>query len=323
MPSLLSQLKTHSIVVADTGDLEAIRRFAPHDATTNPSLILSAVRSGQPAALLDELVQRARAFQDGLEAAVEDVCDRLCVAMGSQILQQVPGKVSTEIDPRLSFNAQASIDKARRLVELYERAGMDCERILIKLAATWEGIRAAQVLEREGIQCNLTLIFSFVQARACAEAGAYLISPFVGRILDWHRAAHPEIDFEPEAEPGVQQVSAIYHFLRRHDYPTVLMGASFRNSGEILALAGCDRLTISPALLEELDSRSGTVIQALVDTQQRQERPAPVSEAEFRWQLNEDPMATQKLAEGIRGFQRDHRALQGLVRERLVQAGVG
>lgn len=320
MPNLLEQLKQLSTIVADTGDLEAIRRFAPQDATTNPSLILKAVQSGQYDGLLDEILAAARDHNGTLEEAVDEACDRLIVAMGALILDHVPGRVSTEVNARLSFDRDASIAKARRLVDLYEEAGIDRDRILIKLASTWEGIRAAEVLEREGIECNLTLIFSFAQARACAEAGAYLVSPFVGRILDWYRQAEPQRDYAPGDEPGVQSVRAIYRYFRRHEYPTVVMGASFRNSGEILALAGCDRLTISPALLEELANTEGTVERALPISGERAPRPEPITEAEFRWQLNEDAMATEKLAEGIRGFEVDQLKLEALLRERLAGA---
>ncbi|WP_271196386.1 transaldolase family protein, partial [Azotobacter vinelandii] len=230
MSNLLEQLRQHSIVVADTGDLEAIRRFAPEDATTNPSLILKAVQSGQ----YDGLVARVLGEVGGArspEAAVDDACDRLVVALGERILASVPGRVSTEVNARLSFDREASIAKARRLVGLYEAAGIGRERILIKLAATWEGIRAAEVLEKEGIPCNLTLIFGFAQARACAEAGVHLISPFVGRILDWYRQADPATAYAPAEEPGVRSVRRIFDYFRRHAYPTVVMGASFRNVG--------------------------------------------------------------------------------------------
>jgi transaldolase len=317
MANLLEQLKQQSTVVADTGDLDAIRRFAPQDATTNPSLILKAVQSGKYDRLLDEIVAAARDHNGTLEDAIDEACDRLVVAMGCLILNHVPGRVSTEVNARLSFDRDASLVKARRLVALYEEAGIGRDRILIKLAATWEGIRAAEVLEREGIECNLTLIFSFAQARACAEAGAFLISPFVGRILDWYRKANPGTDYAPDEEPGVLQVREVYRYFRRLEYPTVVMGASFRNAGEILALAGCDRLTISPALLEELAHAEGAVERVLADSGERAERPAPITEAGFRWELNEDAMATEKLAEGIRGFEADQRKLEALLRERL------
>ncbi|WP_020683190.1 transaldolase [Marinobacterium rhizophilum] len=317
MSNSLAQLKQLSTVVADTGDLDAIRRFAPQDATTNPSLILKAVQSGKYDTLFDEIVTAAREHNGSVEDAIDEACDRLVVAMGSLILNHVPGRVSTEVNARLSFDKKASIAKARQLVALYEEAGISRDRILIKLAATWEGICAAEVLEREGIECNLTLIFSFAQARACAEAGAFLISPFVGRILDWHRKANPGTDYAPDEEPGVLQVREVYRYFRRHQYPTVVMGASFRNAGEILALAGCDRLTISPQLLEELAGSEASVERVLDDNGERAEWPAPISEAEFRWQFNEDAMATEKLAEGIRGFEADQLKLEALLRERL------
>lgn len=317
MTSLLEQLKHYSTVVADTGDLEAISRFKPQDATTNPSLILKAVQSGQYDSLLESLT--ATVHQQGLSGgdAIDEMTDRLIVAMGQRILAQVPGRVSTEVNARLSFDVDASLNKARRLVALYEEAGVSRNRILIKLAATWEGIEAARVLEQEGIQCNLTLIFNFAQARACAEAGVYLISPFVGRILDWHRKADPEATFEPEQEPGVQSVRSIYGYFRAMEYPTIVMGASFRNVGEVLALSGCDRLTISPALLATLDESDGPLSRVLIDNPERHTRPDPLTEAEFRWLMNEDAMATEKLAEGIRGFEADQQTLERLLAQRL------
>lgn len=317
MTSLLEQLKAHSTVVADTGDLEAISRFKPVDATTNPSLVLKAALSGQYDDLMNAVIDQVQSSQAPLANRIEDASDRLTVEMGRLILQRIPGRVSTEVNARLSFDVEGSLAKARRLVELYRQAGVTPDRILIKLAATWEGIRAAEILEREGIQCNLTLIFNFAQARACAEAGVYLISPFVGRILDWHRRAEPERSFEPKDEPGVQSVRSIYRYFRERDYPTIVMGASFRNVGEVLALAGCDRLTISPALLEELTSKDGTLYPEVEDTGERADRSTPLTESEFRWSLNGDAMATEKLAEGIRGFDADQRKLEALLRDRL------
>jgi transaldolase len=313
MSSLLEQLKRYSTVVADTGDLDAIRQFKPQDATTNPSLILKAVQSGQYDPLLDSLTESVR--QQGLrgQEAIDEMADRLIVTMGQTILSHVPGRVSTEVNARLSFDVDASLKKARRLVSLYQEAGVQQERILIKLAATWEGITAARVLEQEGIQCNLTLIFNFAQARACAEAGAYLISPFVGRILDWYRHAEPGVAFEPDQEPGVHSVREIYQYFRALAYPTIVMGASFRNVGEVLALSGCDRLTISPALLKELDESDGQLSRMLTDSPQRNTRPVTLTEAEFRWLMNEDAMATEKLAEGIRGFESDQQKLERLL----------
>lgn len=317
MNSLLNQLKQYSTVVADTGDLDAIGRFKPQDATTNPSLILKAVESGHYDDLMETLVEAVDLQTVSPDQAVTEVADRLIVAMGQLILREVPGRVSTEVDARLSFDVKGSLNKARRLIALYQAAGVPKDRVLIKLAATWEGICAARVLEQEGVQCNLTLIFNFAQARACAEAGVYLISPFVGRILDWYRQAEPEVTFEPEAEPGVQSVRSIYQYFSELDYPTIVMGASFRNVGEILALSGCDRLTISPALLETLDQTGGALERVLVRSSQRTPRPSPLTEAEFRWLMNEDAMATEKLAEGIRGFNADQQTLERKIRERL------
>lgn len=318
MSNLLEQLRQHSVVVADTGDLDAIRRFAPQDATTNPSLILKAVQSGQYNALVDQILRDVLGLGASVDDAIDEACDRLVVAMGKQILEFVPGRVSTEVSARLSFDSEASIAKARRLVELYEHSGIGRERILIKLAATWEGVCAAQVLEAEGIQCNLTLIFNFVQARACAEAGAFLISPFVGRILDWYGKADPGVVYAPDEEPGVQSVQRILQYFRQHRYPTVVMGASFRNVGEIQALAGCDRLTISPALLEALEGCEGLLVPVQIDTVAHDGTvPKRLTEAAFRWQMNEDAMATEKLAEGIRGFEADQLKLEALLRKKL------
>jgi transaldolase len=317
MPSLLEQLRKYSTVVADTGDLSAIKRFSPEDATTNPSLILKAVQSGQYDVLVKDVCSVARCHQGPLDEKVDEACDRLVVAMGQVILESVPGRISTEVNARLSFDKQASLIKARRLVDLYEEKGISRNRVLIKLAATWEGIGAAAVLESEGIQCNLTLIFAFAQARACAEAGVFLISPFVGRILDWYQKADPERQYEAEQEPGVLAVHKIYQYFRRHQYSTVVMGASFRNSSEILALAGCDRLTISPALLEELANSEGTLNRVLQADNAREPSVLPMTQAEFRWQLNEDAMATEKLAEWIRGFEADQLKLEVLIGDHL------
>lgn len=315
MANLLEQLRLCSTVVADTGDLEAIKRFKPQDATTNPSLILKAVQSGQ----YDDLIARiiASADRSSPDSLLTDVSDHLIVAMGKEILGCIPGKVSTEVDARLSFDVAATLDKARKLMDLYEEAGIGRDRVLIKVAATWEGILAAEILQKEGIDCNLTLIFSFAQARACAEVGAFLISPFVGRVLDWYRAKNPDKTYEPHEEPGVTQVSEIYAYFKQHGYNTNVMGASFRNMGEILELAGCDRLTISPALLDELGQTSGELSVKLTDAGERRATPEPISEAEFRWQMNSDPMATEKLAEGIRGFAADQEKLEALLVAKL------
>jgi len=314
MPTQLEQLRALSTVVADTGDIEAIARFKPMDATTNPSLLLKAASLPAYAAYLDAAVSNATGSG---EARVADACDRLAVAIGGEILKLVPGRVSTEVDARLSFDTEATIAKAHRLVELYDAAGIGRERLLIKVASTWEGIRAAERLEREGIHCNLTLLFSFAQAVACAEAGVFLISPFVGRILDWHLANGMATPATPQDDPGVQSVTRIWHYYKRHGYGTVVMGASFRNTGEVLALAGCDRLTISPDLLGALEASDATVERALVDGGERGDRPAPLGEAAFRWEHNEDAMATEKLADGIRKFAADQRKLEAMLAGRL------
>ncbi|QLE97058.1 transaldolase [Neptunomonas phycophila] len=315
--NLLEQLKSLSTVVADTGDLEAIQRFKPEDATTNPSLILKAAESGSYDGLLNDIVTEVNALHLTKDAALEEISDRLIVAMGVAILEHVPGRVSTEVDARLSFDQTASLAKARKLVALYEQAGVSRSRILIKLAATWEGIRAAEILEKEGIQCNLTLIFSFAQAQACAEAGVYLISPFVGRILDWFRKENPDANYAPSEEPGVESVTRIFNYFRQQGYSTVVMGASFRNAGEIIALAGCDRLTISPALLEELASTEGSLNASLVATDASPVEVDALTEPAFRHALNADAMATEKLAEGIRGFEKDQGKLEALILNRL------
>ena len=312
MTNALEQLRQHSVVVADTGDIEAIARFKPMDATTNPSLLLKAASLPAYAAHIDAAIAAASG-----DDRIGDACDRLAVAIGGEILKLVPGRVSTEVDARLSFDADATIAKAHKLVQMYADAGLGRERLLIKVASTWEGIRAAERLEREGIQCNLTLLFSFAQAVACAEAGVFLISPFVGRILDWHLANGMDKPATPQDDPGVQSVQRIWQYYKQHDYRTVVMGASFRNTGEVLALSGCDRLTISPDLLAALEQSDDTVERALVDAGGRGAAPARLGEAVFRWQHNEDAMATDKLAEGIRKFAVDQRALEALISARM------
>ena len=314
MPSQLEQLRDLSSVVADTGDIDAIARFHPLDATTNPSLLLKAAALPAYAPLVEAATAGARG--DG-DARVADACDRLAVAIGGEILKLIPGRVSTEVDARLSFDTDASVAKARHIVQLYDDAGIARDRLLIKVASTWEGIRAAETLEREGIHCNLTLLFSFAQAVACAEAGVFLISPFVGRILDWHLASGAPKPAKPQDDPGVQSVTRIWNYYKRHGYDTVVMGASFRNTGQVLALAGCDRLTISPELLAELAETGGQVPRALVDDGAREQAPAALDETAFRWQHNEDAMATEKLAEGIRKFAADQVKLESLLRERM------
>jgi len=301
MASQLDSLRLHSTVVADTGDIDAVARFRPQDATTNPSLLLAAAGDARFGHLVDPDM------------------DRMCVNFGCEILKHVAGRVSTEVDARLSFDAGGSAGKARRLIELYGRAGVGPERVLIKLAATWEGIRAAEQLEREGIHCNLTLLFSFAQAAACADAGVTLISPFVGRIYDWHRQARTVEDIPIEEDPGVASVARIYGYYKKHGYATQVMGASFRKPAQILALAGCDLLTIAPELLARLEATPGAVERRLSPEQAR-ELDLPrlaLDEKAFRWKHNEDAMAVEKLAEGIRRFDADARALEARLRARI------
>ena len=300
--SKLEQLRTMTDVVADTGDIDAIARLKPQDATTNPSLLLKAAELPR----FQELVAQLRSTSKNPAEA----CDLFAVAVGAEIVKLVPGRVSTEVDARLSFDTQATIEKAHTLMALYAEQGISADRVLIKIAATWEGIRAAEILEREGINCNLTLLFGFSQAQACADAGVYLISPFVGRILDWYKANTDITISTPDDDPGVQSVSRIYHHYKSHGYKTVVMGASFRNAGEIEALAGCDRLTISPELLEELAADSGSLPQRLSPTAEIQTAPAPLAETDFRWQMNQDQMATEKLSDGIRRFAADQVKLE-------------
>lgn len=314
MTSKLDQLRQMTEVVADTGDIEAIRRFTPTDATTNPSLLLKAAALPHYA----ELMHRARdwAAELGGDNATQlaNCCDRFAVDVGREILAIIPGRISTEVDARLSFDTQGTLQRARRLIGLYEDAGVPRDRVLIKTASTWEGIRAAAELEREGINCNLTLLFGFDQAAACADAGAYLISPFVGRILDWYKANSDTLIESAEDDPGVQSVRRIYTYYKQHGYDTVVMGASFRNTGEIEALAGCDRLTISPALLETLEQDSGALSRRLSPHRAGPEEPlAAPTEALFRLGLNSDAMATEKLAEGIRNFIADQIKLEKVI----------
>ncbi|SMF57885.1 transaldolase [Alteromonadaceae bacterium Bs31] len=307
MSNKLEQLKQYSDVVADTGDIEAIKRYQPLDATTNPSLLYKAAQMEQYA----PLVKDALANTDSIDAA----CDQLAVAIGCEILKIVPGRVSTEVDARLSFNTQASIDKAKHLIALYEAAGIGKDRVLIKLASTWEGIRAAEQLEKDGINCNCTLLFSFSQAAACADAGAFLISPFVGRILDWYKANTDKKEYSPFEDPGVQSVTQIYNYYKQHAYDTVVMGASFRNTGELEALAGCDRLTISPQLLGELEADTGTLERALSPENSGDAMAKVIeNEAAFRFSNNQDAMATEKLAQGIRGFVADQINLENFLK---------
>ncbi|OUR60443.1 transaldolase [Colwellia sp. 39_35_sub15_T18] len=309
-PSQLEQLKQVTTVVADTGDIEAIAKFQPQDATTNPSLLLKAAALPNYQQLLNDSVMWAKGQSTNAEQQVTDAADKLSVLIGLEILKIVPGRISTEVDARLSFDTQASIAKAHKLIAMYNEAGISNDRILIKLASTWEGIKAAEQLEKEGVNCNLTLLFSFVQARACAEAGAYLISPFVGRILDWFKKDTGRTDYPSDEDPGVVSVTSIYNYYKAQGYNTVVMGASFRNKGEILALAGCDRLTISPQLMDELAQCSDTVEQKLKAGAAQASNESPLTQAQFRWLMNEDAMATEKLSEGIRNFAIDQVKLE-------------
>ena len=314
MASKLEQLKTMTDVVADTGDIEAMRRFKPMDATTNPSLLLKAAALPHYAELLSAAKSWA-ATRGGADAEqLANCCDRFAVDVGTEILAIIPGRISTEVDARLSFDTEATIARARKLIGMYEDAGIARDRILIKTASTWEGISAARALEKENINCNLTLLFGFSQAAACADAGVFLISPFVGRILDWYKANTDVTIEKPEDDPGVQSVTRIYDYYKTHGYQTVVMGASFRNTGEIEALAGCDRLTISPALLEELAGDEKQLPQRLrADGARSSDNSEAPCEAAFRYALNEDAMATEKLAEGIRNFVTDQVKLEQLI----------
>ncbi|XP_049765522.1 transaldolase [Schistocerca gregaria] len=324
MASSLAQLKKYTTVVADTGDFEAMKQYKPTDATTNPSLMLSAANMPQYKHLIEKAVEYGKKAGGSVKDQVEAAVDKLFVLFGAEILKIIPGRVSTEVDARLSFDKEASIKKARRLIELYEEEGIKKDRILIKLASTWEGIQAAKELEeKHGIHCNLTLLFSFCQAVACAEAGVTLISPFVGRILDWYVANTSQKQYEPEEDPGVQSVTKIYNYYKKFGYQTVVMGASFRNIGEVKALAGCDLLTISPKLLQELDSNTDEVHEMLTEKSARKLDidKVTLNEAAFRWMLNEDQMATEKLSEGIRKFAEDSRKLEKMLTEYLAAKG--
>ncbi|MGL1959064.1 MAG: transaldolase [Colwellia sp.] len=312
--NLLEQLKKVTIVVADSGDVDSIKSLNPTDATTNPSLILQAAKLPQYQHLITEAINKAG-------SDVDDICDQLIVNFGCEILKHIPGRISSEVDARLSFDTQASIEKGRKLIALYEQAGISKDRVLIKLASTWQGIKAAEQLEQEGISCNLTLLFSMAQAVACAEANITLISPFVGRILDWYKKAEGK-EFVGADDPGVQSVTAIYDYYKANAYNTVVMGASFRNTQEIIELAGCDLLTISPALLNELQDTEGELITKLSADKPSTTPPikgVALNQASFDWQLNENAMATEKLSEGIRNFAKDQRILEDLVSSLLKQ----
>lgn len=316
MTSKLEQLKQFTDVVADTGDIEAIRLYKPLDATTNPSLVYKAAQMPQYESLLTSSIAANKSITNSAEQ-LSAVCDHLAVGIGLEILKIVPGRISTEVDARLSFDTKASIAKAHQLINLYEQSGVDKSRVLIKLASTWEGIRAAEVLEKEGINCNLTLLFGFNQAAACADAGVFLISPFVGRILDWYKANTDKKEYTAEEDPGVVSVRQIYNYYKQNGYNTVVMGASFRNLGEIEALAGCDRLTISPQLLQELDQDNGELKRVLSPDNSGEKIAKQIeTEASFRFGVNQDAMATEKLAEGIRGFVKDQINLENLIKAR-------
>jgi transaldolase len=323
MANLLDQLAAMTVVVADTGDIDAIRQFTPQDATTNPSLILAAAQIPTYQQLIDRSLSESRAVigsQAGADEVVSEALDEISVTFGKEILRIVPGRVSTEVDARLSFDTEATIEKARKLIGLYEQAGVGRERVLIKIASTWEGIRAAERLEQEGIHCNLTLLFGFAQAVACAEAGVTLISPFVGRILDWYKKASGRDSYPGPEDPGVISVTKIFNYFKTYGYRTEVMGASFRNIDEIIELAGCDLLTISPALMDQLRSSEG-VLERRLDP----ERPGPtepriaVDQEAFVRLMADDPMASEKLDEGIRGFTKAIETLEAQLAHRLAE----
>lgn len=317
MTTQLDSLRSMTVVVADTGDIDAIKKYQPQDATTNPSLILSASALPQYTPLIDEAIAYAKAQSADKAQQLIDAEDKLAVNIGLEILKIVPGRISTEVDARLSYDTQATVEKARKLIALYNAAGISNDRVLIKIASTWQGIRAAEILEKEGINCNLTLLFSEAQARACAEAGVYLISPFVGRILDWYKANTDKKEYASAEDPGVISVTKIYNYYKEYGYKTVVMGASFRNVGEIIELAGCDRLTIAPALLKELQENSTALVRKLDYKGEVKAKPQPLTEAEFYWQHNSDAMAVEKLAEGIRKFAVDQEKLEAMLSAKL------
>ena len=313
--SVLEQIKEHTVIVADTGDFDSIRQYEPRDATTNPSLILKAAKQAEYSELVEDVVNKAR--QEGV-SQVEEVMDRLLVRFGVSILEIVPGRVSTEVDARLSFDVKGSLAKARSLIERYEQLGFSRDRVLIKLATTWEGVEVSRELEKEGIHCNMTLLFSIVQAIACAEAGSQLISPFVGRILDWYKQKTGD-DFVGADDPGVKSVTEIYNYYKKFGYKTEVMGASFRNTGEIKELVGCDLLTISPNLLQEMKEDHSVLSLKLSEAKAQESdlSKIEIDESAFRFQMNEDEMATTKLAEGIRKFSADVCSLEKMLGEML------
>ena len=317
--NLLEQLKTQTKVVADSGDFESVRMYKPVDTTTNPSLIYAAARDSKYSYLMDEAIEYARNTSADKSGQLRIAFERLFINFGLEILKIVPGRVSIEVDARLSFDTEGSVIKARELIELFHQAGIGRERILIKLASTWEGIKAAEILARENIHCNLTLLFSMPQAIACAQAKVQLISPFVGRVLDWHKKNQPDRIYTSENEPGVLLVKNIYNYYKKFGYQTEIMCASFRNTGEILELAGCDLMTIAPNLLHELENTEGTVVQKLLPENAKKSdvQKSDLDEKMFRWLMNEDAMATEKMAEGIRKFTEDILKLEDLLSEKL------
>lgn len=317
--NLLEQLKLYTKVVADTGDFASIEAYKPVDATTNPSLIYTASQDPKYASLVDDAIAYGKRQLTDKSGQLAKAIDKLAVNFGLKILEIVPGRVSTEVDARLSFDTEASVIKARELIALYEISGISRERILIKLASTWEGIKAAEILEKEGIHCNLTLLFSFAQAVACAEAGVRLISPFVGRILDWYKKEQGVTEIAAHEDPGVLSVKKIFNYYKKFGYKTQVMGASFRNIGEIVELAGCELLTIAPKFLKELENTEGVLVRKLNEEAARQSEIEQISidEKTFRWMINEDAMATEKLAEGIRNFTKDLEKLEEQMAKRL------
>ena len=317
MTDKLTSLRQYTTVVADTGDIAAMKLYQPQDATTNPSLILGAAQIPEYRKLIDDAVAWARSQSSDRAQQILDASDKLAVNIGLEILKLIPGRISTEVDARFAWDRGMCVAKARKLIQLYEKNVIGPERILIKLAATWEGIRAAEELEQSGINCNLTLLFSFAQARACAEAGVFLISPFVGRIYDWYQKHQPQSAYQVDSDPGVVSVRQIYQYYKSHGYDTVVMGASFRRIEQIQALAGCDRLTISPALLDELAASEGVLTRQLTPGSVTETRPSPMTQAEFLWQHHQDPMAVEKLAEGIRLFAVDQVKLEQQIQQML------
>ncbi|HET6558618.1 MAG TPA: transaldolase [Prolixibacteraceae bacterium] len=317
---ILEQLRRYSKIVADSGDFESIRKFKPLDSTTNPSLILAAAQEQKYAHLIDEALAYARRRSTDRPRQINIAVDKLFINFGLEILKIVPGRVSTQVDARMSFDNEGSVKKAREVIAMYKEAGIDRERVLVEIASTWEGIRAADTLSKEGIHCNMTLMFSLPQAIACAEAKVKLISPFVGRVLDWHSKTYPQQKFTPDAEPGVQLVKDIYHYYKKFGYKTEIMAASFRNQGEILALAGCDLITIPLALLSELERTEGNLERKLIPekAQETDLQKMDMDQKKFRFMMNEDIMASEKLAEGIKKFNEDVAKLESLLLRRYV-----